>query len=120
MLFNCLAVGLGGALGAVSRYLLGLLILPIGAFPFATFAINLCGAFLLGAINVWTIREGVGQGALALLLKAGICGGFTTFSTYALEINNLIAKGELVTAILYACLSVICGVLAAYAGALIG
>jgi len=120
MLINCLAVGIGGALGAMSRYLLGLVILPWGAFPLGTFIINICGACLLGALNAWTVKEGLGQSAISLLLKAGICGGFTTFSTYALEINGLIAKGEIVTAALYAGLSVICGVLAAYAGSLIG
>lgn len=120
MLINCLAVGLGGALGAMSRYLLGLVILPWGAFPLGTFIINICGACLLGAINAWTAREGLGQSALAFFLKAGVCGGFTTFSTYALEINGLLAKGDVFTAALYAGLSVACGVLVAYAGSLIG
>ncbi|MDO4178125.1 MAG: fluoride efflux transporter CrcB [Phascolarctobacterium sp.] len=120
MLTNCLAVGLGGALGAMSRYLLGLVILPLGAFPLGTFVINICGACLLGALNAWTTKESIGQGAVALFLKAGICGGFTTFSTYALEINTLLCKGEFFTAALYAGLSVFCGVLAAYAGSLIG
>lgn len=120
MLINCLAVGLGGALGAMSRYLLGLVILPWGAFPLGTFIINICGACLLGAINAWTAREGLGQSALAFFLKAGVCGGFTTFSTYALEINGLLAKGDVFIAALYAGLSVACGVLAAYAGSLIG
>lgn len=120
MLANCLVVGLGGALGAMSRYLLGLVILPWGAFPLGTFIINVCGACFLGAINAWTIREGLGQSTMALFLKTGICGGFTTFSTYALEINGLLAKGDVLTAALYAGLSVVCGVLAAYAGNLIG
>ena len=71
MLINCLAVGLGGVLGAMSRYLLGLVILPWGAFPLGTFIINICGACLLGAINAWTAREGLGQSALAFFLKAG-------------------------------------------------
>ena len=120
MLINCLAVGLGGDLGAMSRYLIGIVILPVGGFPLGTFVINICGACLLGLINAWTVREGIGQDNLALFLKTGICGGFTTFSTYALEINTLFAKGDVFTAVFYAGISVICGVLAAYVGSSIG
>ena len=85
-MLNCLAVGLGGFVGSVCRYLMGLL--PLGrdgAFPIRTFAINLFGAFAIGAITALTVKRADLDPRLVLFLKAGVCGGFTTFSSFALE-----------------------------------
>ncbi len=102
MIFNILAVAAGGALGAVLRYLLSLVPLKT-VFPFQTFFTNLIGCFLIGLIA--SIASAAASSAIAeaagsarniaispltvLFLKTGVCGGFTTFSTFALESTKL-------------------------------
>ena len=92
---NILAVGLGGFIGSVLRYLIGVCI-----FPIKTFAINIIGCILIGIISVWTSKQTINP-QLVLLLKVGICGGFTTFSTFALETSNLLSNGHYFIAFLY-------------------
>lgn len=78
---NILAVALGGGIGAALRY--GLSLLPISReFPMATLLTNFLGAFLIGLIAAQAGRLSTRS---VLLLKTGICGGFTTFSTFSLE-----------------------------------
>ena len=85
MLYNCLAVGAGGALGAVARYLVGLVpLLHRGAFPLPTLLINLVGAVAIGLVAAAGGRTALSPTAL-LFLQVGLCGGFTTFSTFSLE-----------------------------------
>ena len=83
-MINCLFVGLGGFIGAVCRYLIGLL--PVqseSGFPYKTFLINVAGAFLIGCIATYAGKHPSVNPQLVLFLKVGICGGFTTFSTFA-------------------------------------
>ena len=104
---NCLLVGAGGMLGTIGRYLLGLL--PIktqGGFPIITLAINLIGAFCIGLIVAFSGRSGNTSPQLLLFLKVGICGGFTTFSTFSLEAVQLLQNGKFVAAFSYMILSV--------------
>lgn len=111
-MLNCVIVGLGGFVGAVLRYLIGLV--PINqqsGFPIKTFLINVVGAFTIGAVAAFAARSTITPRAV-LFLKVGICGGFTTFSSFALEIDQLFTKGQTMTAILYMTLSVVSGVLA--------
>ena len=117
-MLNCLAVGLGGFVGSVCRYLMGLL--PLGqdwAFPIRTFAINLFGAFVIGAITALAVKRADLDPRLVLFLKAGVCGGFTTFSSFALETGDLLQGGHPAAALLYAVASLTLGVLAVFAGA---
>lgn len=120
MLFDCLAIGAGGALGAVGRYLLGLLPIKMGSgFPITTLFINIIGAFFIGMI-----AGAIGKGAelntrLVLFLKVGICGGFTTFSTFSLEALTLLQNGKYTAGILYMVLSVVLCILACIAGELL-
>ena len=79
----CLLVAAGGALGAVTRYLIGL-IHPKGDFPLTTLLINVLGAVLIGALMGAALNRQMAQEWL-LFLKTGVCGGFTTFSTFSLE-----------------------------------
>ena len=82
-MLNCLAVGLGGFAGSVCRYLMGLL--PLGrnwAFPIRTLAINLIGSFVIGAVTALALKRSDPDPRLVLFLKAGVCGGFTTFSSF--------------------------------------
>ncbi len=114
---NCLLVGAGGMVGTIGRYLLGLL--PIKAqsgFPIITLGINLIGAFCIGLIVAFSTRSGNTNPQLVLFLKVGICGGFTTFSTFSLEAMQLLQNGKLVVALSYMILSVALCV-AAVAGA---
>ena len=109
-MLNYLAVGLGGFVGSVCRYLIGLL--PLGrdwAFPIRTFAI--------GAITALAVKRADLDPRLVLFLKAGVCGGFTTFSSFALETGDLLQGGHPAAALLYALASLTLGVLAVFAGA---
>ena len=117
-MLNYLAVGLGGFVGSVCRYLIGLL--PLGrdwAFPIRTFAINLFGAFAIGAITALAVKRADLDPRLVLFLKAGVCGGFTTFSSFALETGDLLQGGHPAAALLYALASLTLGVRAVFAGA---
>lgn len=112
-MINCLFVGLGGCIGAICRYLIGLLPLQAeSGFPVKTFLINIAGAFLIGCIAACAEKHPQISPQLVLFLKVGICGGFTTFSTFAFETTDLLGNGQIVTGVLYASSSMILGVLA--------
>ncbi|BEV44629.1 fluoride efflux transporter CrcB [Afipia carboxidovorans] len=112
-----LAVAVGGALGSVARYLVG-----IGAgklfgtdFPWGTLIINITGSFLMGVLaGLFATRWNLPQAA-RIFLTVGICGGYTTFSTFSLDSFYLIERGELVASAAYMVGSVVLSV-----GALIG
>lgn len=113
------AVALGGALGALLRYAIGLLAphTPAGAaFPWATLGINILGSLALGAIAGLFV-EGAGPSpAVRLFLTVGLLGGFTTFSTFALDAVTLVTAGQAARAALYVTLSVLGAVAAAAVG----
>ena len=116
-MIECIAVGLGGFIGAVCRYLIGLAPVREGMdFPVKTFVINIIGSFAIGIIAAAAARSGIADSRLVLFLKVGICGGFTTFSSFALETGDLIQNGNPGTAFLYVILSIILGVAAVFAG----
>ncbi|MBP3486821.1 MAG: fluoride efflux transporter CrcB [Roseburia sp.] len=113
---NCLVVGIGGFIGAVLRYLISLVPVKSQAgFPLKTLIINITGAFLIGLIAAWATKNHVSDSRMVLFLKVGICGGFTTFSTFAFESTELMQKGHAATALTYMLLSVGLGVLAVFA-----
>ncbi len=112
----CLCVGAGGFAGAVLRYLLSGIPTGNSSFPVMTFIINILGAFGIGFLMGLSEKTGFPKGNLLLFLKVGVCGGFTTFSTYALELSGLFEEGKWVTGIAYASLSVIICLVAVYAG----
>ena len=110
---NILAVGLGGALGAIFRYLLGQIIPKLGSgFPIATFAVNLIGCFAIGLVVGLAGKHSNIDPRVILFLQTGICGGFTTFSTFSLESLTLIEEGKIAIGILYIVLSVLLGLFA--------
>lgn len=118
---NCVFVGLGGLVGSVLRYLVSLLPLRhASGFPLVTLGINVLGAFVLGLIMALAGKNASIDPRALLFLKVGVCGGFTTFSTFALEAHTLIGAGRPATALLYALLSVVLSVLAVFfAGVLV-
>ena len=110
-MLNCIIVGMGGFLGAVARYLIGLIpINPQNGFPIKTLLINIIGAFVIGLVVAFGANP-----QLILFLKVGICGGFTTFSSFALETNQLMERGSGWWAALYVALSVTGAMAAVYA-----
>ena len=115
MLMHCLAVGTGGFIGSVLRYLFGMIpFLQKGPLPFATLTINVLGAVFIGFIvSAATPRDWMTENML-LLFKVGICGGFTTFSTFALETTDLLRSGKFCMAAAYVALSAVCSVAAVF------
>ncbi|MBB5226816.1 fluoride efflux transporter CrcB [Treponema ruminis] len=116
-MLNCLIVALGGGIGACLRYLIG--IIPLKepyAFPVKTLVINLTGCFVIGLIAALAVKNTSLSPKTMLFIKTGLCGGFTTFSTFALETETLIKTGHVGIAILYVALSVIVGVGLTFAG----
>ena len=107
---NILAVGAGGFIGAVLRYLIGKI--PVSenmTFPINTFAINVIGCLAIGLITVLAAKNTNIDQRWILFLKVGLCGGFTTFSTFALETTDLIKDGHIGVACMYAILSLVVG-----------
>ena len=119
-MLNCLIVTLGGGIGACLRYLIGLIPLkePF-TFPIKTLFINLLGCFVIGLIATLAAKTTSLSPRTILFIKTGLCGGFTTFSTFALETETLIRNGHIGLAILYVALSVIAGVALTFVGQLI-
>jgi CrcB protein len=105
---NILLLSIGGALGAVSRYKLGILMMKHEkhTFPFGTFLINITGALLLGILCGLNI-----SGNYYLLLGDGFCGAFTTFSTFSVESVQLIRGKAWKKSILYIVSSVAAGLI---------
>ena len=116
MLLNCLAVGCGGFIGSVLRYLIGCVV-PASSFPWATLAINVAGSFALAVIATLVLRGVLPDGSVSLMLRVGLCGGFTTFSTFSLEVADLASRGAVLGAVGYAALTCCLCVAAAFAGA---
>lgn len=107
---NILAVGAGGFVGAVLRYLIGeISISENTVFPIKTFAINVIGCLAIGLITVLAAKNTHMDERWILFLKVGLCGGFTTFSTFALETTDLIKAGHIGVAFMYAIFSMIFG-----------
>ncbi|MFV0528685.1 MAG: fluoride efflux transporter CrcB [Lachnospiraceae bacterium] len=107
-MIKCLLVGLGGFTGTIGRYLLGVVLAPVSTkFPWSTLLINFMGALLIGAISAVSVRPKILSPNLLLFLTVGICGGFTTFSTYSLETVKLLKEGRMFAGGMYAAGSVL-------------
>jgi CrcB protein len=117
-LLNIIWLGLGGFIGSVSRYGTAILFKQFGsaAFPLSTFTVNVLGSLILGflvesILNIRTIHPG-----FALFMTVGVCGGFTTFSTFTYENVMLIRDGQYILALIYALSSFFGAILAFIAG----
>jgi CrcB protein len=114
-----LLVALGGGAGAALRYLMGVWAasaFPAG-FPWGTWIINIAGSLLLGFL---ISRLGGEYEAARLLLGVGLLGGFTTFSSFSVELVAMVGRGEIILAMAYAVSSVAGGVVAALLGVYLG
>ena len=125
------AVWLGGTLGTACRYLIGQAMSsrpaatasrwPAG-FPLSTFAINICGAFLLGVLLELLSHAGLDRGwrrMIRLLVGTGFLGGFTTYSALATDTVGLIHAGHLAEAAGFALGTALVGLAACFAGVLL-
>ncbi|WP_225161320.1 fluoride efflux transporter CrcB [Bradyrhizobium sp. BRP56] len=115
------AVAIGGSLGSVARYLVA-----IGAgrlvgteFPWGTLVINIVGSFLIGVFAEAFALSWNSSQAMRVFLTVGICGGFTTFSTFSLDAIVLMQRGELWPAGAYMAASVALSILALFGGLLL-
>jgi len=114
-----LAVFLGGGIGSVARYAVGLLFVQrFGpGFPYGTLAINLAGCLVIGMVVQIAQTRALGLSPLVrVFMTAGVLGGFTTFSTFAYETVTLFGESLTGPAIAYVLISVVGGLIAAFAG----
>lgn len=117
MFINCLSVGIGGFLGSVLRYLLTLVpFLNRSTIPYQTLAANVAGAFLIGIIVGITNRHPSASEPVVLMLKVGVCGGFTTFSTFSNESLSLLENGKHLAAFTYIFLSLVLCIVGVFLG----
>lgn len=103
-----IAIGAGGAVGSVLRYLLGRLVqggAHVG-FPIGTLFVNVVGCVVVGAVSRYFLNNEV-HPVLKSALIVGFCGGFTTFSAFSLETVGLLSGGAVGKALLYMALSVV-------------
>jgi CrcB protein len=116
------SIALGSALGGVARYLLGGLIQRAteGTFPLGTLVINVTGSFLLGLLYRYAAESAAVTPEVRAMLTIGICGGYTTFSTFSYETVRLLEDGEYTRALAYVGLSVVLSVGGAILGITVG
>ena len=111
MIKNILVVGAGSFLGGAGRYLISLAMKGVGkGFPWATLAVNLAGCFLIGLLWGLFSKNGTEGGDWALFLTVGLCGGFTTFSTFSKEAWMMLQAGNIWGFAGYVAISVVAGI----------
>lgn len=106
---NAFWVFLAGGLGCLSRYFVGLCILPIMGFPIGTLIVNVVGGFLAGIVASKYPQ-------FRIIFLTGFLGGFTTFSAFSLECLVFMQNQQVLTGIAYICVSVFLSILAAWLG----
>ena len=111
-------VFLGGGIGTVLRFIISKLIPHNDSgFPWSTFSANLIGCFIIGLISGYFFKtSSTNQSDILLFATVGICGGFTTFSTFAYENINFLKSGDFIFFITYTLGSFILGILMVYFG----
>ncbi|MHB1489023.1 MAG: fluoride efflux transporter FluC [Cellulomonas sp.] len=115
-------VFVGGMVGTTGRYLLTTALPSHGGWPMATFTENVVGSFLLGALLEALLRRGreSARGRRArLALGTGVLGGFTTFSSLALDVEQLLTRGSVAIALGYAAATVVVGLAACLLGVIV-
>ncbi len=117
-----IAVFLGGGAGSLLRYLVQMALherIHPYSFPWATLTVNLAGCFLIGLFYAWSARFNLPPD-VRLLLTTGLCGGFTTFSTFGNDCLQMVRQGCYAPLLLYAGISVVLGIAAVWAGSNVG
>ena len=114
-----LLIGLGGGLGSILRYGVGVWSQKIGwaPFPLGTVLVNLIGSLLIGVIYGWIDKQSIPVSQdLQFLAIIGFCGGFTTYSAFSYDTLLLMEKGHYSTAIGYVLVTLLAGWLLVYLG----
>nr|WP_281414974.1 fluoride efflux transporter CrcB [Azospirillum picis] len=116
-----LAVAAGGAAGSVARYLMLMMIGQwLGSrFPYGTIVVNMLGCTVMGVLSELAVQAWSPSPELRALLMVGVLGGFTTFSSFTLDIGVLVGRDEIGAALAYALASVLLSVLGFFAGLLV-
>ncbi len=111
-------VGLGGCIGSIARYMIVQYSVKTVAadFPYGTLAVNIIGSLMIGLIYGINEHKQFFDPETTLFLTVGICGGFTTFSSFGLESFNLLRSGQVMTALLYITISNIAALLSVFSG----
>lgn len=118
MLKQILLVGTGGFIGSVARFFVSRLSNHIDflSIPLGTLIVNVLGSFILGFLTGVAAKSTVLTADLRLLLMVGLCGGFTTFSTFTGENLMLMQSGQGLSVLIYTALSIVLGFTAVYLG----
>jgi CrcB protein len=115
-----LLVFIGGGAGSALRYIIGKNLNPITTgFPWGTFAVNLIGSLIIGFVFGWILQKSKLSNDTLLLIVAGFCGGFTTFSAFAFESLNFLKIGNIILFLTYVLSSIIVGLLCVWFGYLL-
>lgn len=115
-----LSLSIAGAAGVLARYEVEALVPRRGSVPWGTFTVNITGAFLLGLFFTILVHRPDVPMWLQSAFLIGLLGGYTTFSTLALELFLLMERGRLLLAVAYAVGSVTGGIVSLYGGILLG
>jgi len=118
MIKSIMLVGFGGFIGSVGRFLVGRYFQEnvASVFPWGTFTVNIIGSLLIGLIYGLSEKGDFLSPEVRLFLAVGICGGFTTFSTFSNDAFMLMRQQEWFRFALYSSLSFFLGLIAVYAG----
>ena len=121
MLKSLLLVGSGGFIGSALRYLVQVNAEKIlnSTFPIGTMIVNITGSFVIGVIYAFAEKGNLMSPEWRIFLAVGICGGFTTFSTFTMDNLNLMKDNSLIQLLFYTGGSLFIGILAVYLGILI-
>lgn len=111
-------VAIGGAFGSVARYLTGMWFGRLfgAGFPWATLTVNIVGSFVMGVLVAAMAQAWSPSAEVRAFLTVGILGGFTTFSTFSLDVAGMLQRGELGVAAAYVLSSLIVGIGGLFAG----
>lgn len=118
MIRSLIIVALGGGMGSALRFLASKFVQDnmTGIFPYPTLAVNVVGCLLIGVFYGLSSRGSLGGDSAKLLLTTGLCGGFTTFSTFCNENLSLMRGGHALATLLYTGGSVVLGFIAVAVG----
>ena len=121
-MLNILLVALGGALGSVGRYLVGLAGVRLGGpnFPWGTLTVNVVGAFFIGLMVEMIARRFEASAELRVFIVTGVIGGFTTWSSFTLDAVALFERGEWTLSAVYLLASLVVSFVAIFAGLALG
>jgi CrcB protein len=118
-MYPVLLVGIGGALGSIARYLSGVAVGRVwpSSFPLATMLINITGSLIMGLFIGWLARTTPAwQADARLFFAVGVLGGFTTLSSFSLDIVVLLERGEVAQAAVYVTVSIAVSIVALFVG----